>query len=158
MTISIKRTKILATLGPSTSTPEKIKELMQAGANGFRLNFSHGSHEERLDQIKWIRDASEELNRPVAVLQDIQGPKIRLGALKDNHFDVKKGDEIVTIGGLYGIVDEINDQKVVLDVDGVYLTFDRSAIRNRVSEAAPTAQVEAAIEGPTEESGSAIEE
>ena len=71
---------------------------------------------------------------------------------------IKKGDEIVTIGGLYGIVDEINDQKVVLDVDGVYLTFDRSAIRNRVSEAAPTAQVEAAIEGPTEESDSAIEE
>ena len=71
---------------------------------------------------------------------------------------IQKGDEIVTIGGLYGIVDEINDQKVVLDVDGVYLTFDRSAIRNRVSEAAPTAQVEAAIEGPTEESDSAIEE
>ena len=71
---------------------------------------------------------------------------------------IQKGDEIVTIGGLYGIVDEINDQKVVLDVDGVYLTFGRSAIRNRVSEAAPTAQVEAAIEGPTEESDSAIEE
>lgn len=47
---------------------------------------------------------------------------------------IKKGDEIVTIGGLYGIVDEINEQKVVLDIDGIYLTFDRSAIRNRVNQ------------------------
>lgn len=95
MSTIFKRTKILATLGPATSTPEKVKELMKAGANGFRLNFSHGTHEERLEQIKWIRDASAELNRPVAVLQDLQGPKIRLGALNDNRHDVKKGDEIV---------------------------------------------------------------
>ncbi|MEO5949336.1 MAG: pyruvate kinase [Candidatus Saccharimonas sp.] len=95
MSTIFKRTKILATLGPATSTPEKVKELMQAGANGFRLNFSHGTHEERLEQIQWIREASTELNRPVAVLQDLQGPKIRLGALIDNHYPVKKGDEIV---------------------------------------------------------------
>lgn len=95
MSTIFKRTKILATLGPATSTPEKVKELMQAGANGFRLNFSHGTHEERLEQIKWIREASAELNRPVAVLQDLQGPKIRLGALSDNRHDVKKGDEII---------------------------------------------------------------
>lgn len=95
MSTIFKRTKILATLGPSTATPEKIKALMQAGANGFRLNFSHGDYNERLEQIKWIREISAELKRPVAVLQDIQGPKIRLGVLKDNHFDVKKGDEIV---------------------------------------------------------------
>ena len=82
----IKRTKILATLGPATNSPEKIKALIEAGANGFRLNFSHGSYEERLDQIKWIRDASRQIGRPVAILQDLQGPKIRLGALKDNHF------------------------------------------------------------------------
>ena len=62
---------------------------------GFRLNFSHGSYEERLDQIKWIRDASRQIGRPVAILQDLQGPKIRLGVLKDNHFDVKAGSEIV---------------------------------------------------------------
>ena len=91
----IKRTKILATLGPATNSPEKIKALIEAGANGFRLNFSHGSYEERLDQIKWIRDASRQIGRPVAILQDLQGPKIRLGVLKDNHFDVKAGSEIV---------------------------------------------------------------
>ena len=91
----IKRTKILATLGPATNSPEKIKALIEAGANGFRLNFSHGSYEERLDQIKWIRDASRQIGRPVAILQDLQGPKIRLGALEGNHFDVKAGSEIV---------------------------------------------------------------
>ena len=91
----IKRTKILATLGPATNSPEKVKELIEAGANGFRLNFSHGSYEERIEQIKWIREASQQAGRTVAILQDLQGPKIRLGALKDNHFAVKAGDEIV---------------------------------------------------------------
>lgn len=95
MSNTYKRTKILATLGPATNSPEKIKQLIEAGANGFRLNFSHGSYEERLDQIKWIRDASAEVGRTVAILQDLQGPKIRLGVLKNNHLDVKAGDEIV---------------------------------------------------------------
>ncbi|MGZ7236533.1 preprotein translocase subunit YajC, partial [Streptococcus pyogenes] len=63
---------------------------------------------------------------------------------------IKKGDEIVTIGGLYGIVDEINDQKVVLDIDGIYLTFDRAAIRNRVIEAAVTPEVETIVKESTE--------
>ncbi len=95
MNTIFKRTKILATLGPATSTPEKIDELIKAGTNGFRFNFSHGSHEERLEQIKWIRDASAANSRTVAVLQDLQGPKIRLGTLNDNRHDVKKGDEII---------------------------------------------------------------
>lgn len=95
MNTIFKRTKILATLGPVTSTPEKIDELIKAGTNGFRFNFSHGSHEERLDQIKWIRDASIANGRSIAVLQDLQGPKIRLGVLNDNRYDVKKGDEII---------------------------------------------------------------
>lgn len=60
---------------------------------------------------------------------------------------IKKGDEIVTIGGLFGIVDEIDEQKVVLDVDGVYLTFERSAIRTRVSQAAtPVVEEVASVE------------
>lgn len=95
MNTIFKRTKILATLGPATSSEEKITELIDAGVNGFRFNFSHGSHEERLDQLKWIREASAASNRQVAVLQDLQGPKIRLGVLNDNRHDVKKGDEIV---------------------------------------------------------------
>lgn len=94
MAFIFKRTKILATLGPITSTPEMIKELITAGTNGFRLNFSHGDYAERDDQINWIREASRQNGKPVAILQDLQGPKIRLGMLNEN-MNVKKGDEII---------------------------------------------------------------
>lgn len=94
MPIIFKRTKILATLGPPTNSPEMIKELIIAGTNGFRLNFSHGDNQQRDDQISWIREASRQNGKPVAILQDLQGPKIRLGMLNEN-MDVKKGDEII---------------------------------------------------------------
>jgi pyruvate kinase len=94
MSLVFKRTKILATLGPATNTPAIIEQLITAGVNGFRLNFSHGSYEERDEQLPWIRNASEKLGKPVAILQDLQGPKIRLGTLNENT-TVKAGDEIV---------------------------------------------------------------
>lgn len=94
MAIIFKRTKILATLGPITSTPEMIENLLQAGVNGLRLNFSHGDYDERTDQIRWIREASEKVGKPVAILQDLQGPKIRLGMLNENT-PVATGDEII---------------------------------------------------------------
>ena len=90
-----KRTKILATIGPAVFDKDKIEELIMAGVNGCRMNFSHGSYEERDQHIKWIREAAAKKGRSVAILQDLQGPKIRLGELKDNHFDVKKGDELI---------------------------------------------------------------
>ena len=90
-----KRTKILATVGPSVFTEDKIKDMVYAGVNGFRLNFSHGSYEERDEQIRMIRKYAAERGKSVAILQDLQGPKIRLGELKDNHLDLKAGDELV---------------------------------------------------------------
>ena len=74
-----KHTKIIATIGPSTNSYELIEFLIKAGANGLRLNFSHGDYEERKQQILWIREASEKLKKPVAIIQDLQGPKMRLG-------------------------------------------------------------------------------
>jgi pyruvate kinase len=94
MGIIFKRTKILATVGPSTNSPEKIEQLILSGVNGLRLNFSHGDYAERDDQIDWIREASRKIGKPVAILQDLQGPKIRLGMLNENT-SVKKGDEII---------------------------------------------------------------
>ena len=90
-----KRTKILATIGPSTNSAEMIESIIMAGANGCRLNCSHGSNEERDQQIKWIRAAAKKKGRSVAILQDLQGPKIRLGTIKDNHLDLKAGDEVI---------------------------------------------------------------
>jgi pyruvate kinase len=77
--IHFKRTKIIATVGPATDSYEKIHGLIAAGVNCLRLNCSHGSNEERERQIPWIRKASQELGKPVAILWDLQGPKIRLG-------------------------------------------------------------------------------
>ncbi len=90
-----KRTKILATIGPSVFGADKVEEIIMAGVNGCRLNCSHGTNEERDEQIKWIRDAAAKKGRSVAILQDLQGPKIRLGAIKDNHLDLKVGDELI---------------------------------------------------------------
>ncbi len=100
MSLIFKRTKILATLGPATNNPEAIEELIKKGTNGFRFNFSHGTHEERDKQLLWVRQASEKLGKPVAILQDLQGPKIRLGNLNDN-VEVKAGDEIILDSSAY---------------------------------------------------------
>lgn len=85
-----KRTKIIATVGPATNNYDSIVKLINAGANGMRLNFSHGTHEEKGEQIKLIRKASKELKKPVAIIQDLQGPKMRLGDFE--------GEFIVTEG------------------------------------------------------------
>jgi pyruvate kinase len=89
-----KRVKIVATVGPATDNYESVLALIKAGVNGIRLNFSHGTNEERTEQIKWIRKASEELGKPVAIIQDLQGPKIRLGDFS-GVIPVKKGQELV---------------------------------------------------------------
>lgn len=77
-----KRAKILATIGPATNDYDMIEKLVARGVNGFRHNFSHGDYDERTQQIAWIREASRKLNKPVAILQDLQGPKIRFGNIE----------------------------------------------------------------------------
>lgn len=94
MNNTFKRTKVLATVGPAVMNPEKIDQMVEAGVNGFRLNCSHGTDEERHEQIGWIREAAEKYGRNVAILQDLQGPKIRLGAF-DGVVEVKTGEEII---------------------------------------------------------------
>ncbi|OUC16375.1 MAG: pyruvate kinase [Alkalinema sp. CACIAM 70d] len=89
---SRRRTKIVATIGPATSSPEVLRELIKAGATTFRLNFSHGTHDDHLRSIRLIRQVSNELNYPVGILQDLQGPKIRLGKFEDGSITLKKGD------------------------------------------------------------------
>jgi pyruvate kinase len=88
-----KRTKIIATVGPSTNNYKAILGLITAGANGIRLNFSHGSHEERQQQIGWIRKAAKSIGKPVAIIQDLQGPKIRLGDF-DGIINVRSGQSL----------------------------------------------------------------
>lgn len=98
MTI-FKRTKILASVGPPIDSYDSLEKMAKVGVNGFRLNFSHAKYEDADRQISWIRQASKAIGKPVAILQDLQGPKIRLGNLQHN-IDVKKGDELTLEYGI----------------------------------------------------------
>lgn len=89
---SVCRTKIVATIGPASSKPEVLRDLIQAGATTLRLNFSHGTHEDHQRSIRMIRQVSFELNQPVGILQDLQGPKIRLGTFENGAIELQKGD------------------------------------------------------------------
>ncbi|HEX6461736.1 MAG TPA: pyruvate kinase [Candidatus Saccharimonadales bacterium] len=77
-----KRAKIVATVGPATDNLEMIERMVRAGVNCFRLNCSHGTNDEREHQIAWIREAASKAGKPVAIMQDLQGPKIRLGEME----------------------------------------------------------------------------
>ena len=76
---SFRRTKIVATLGPASSSPERIRELIEAGVNVFRLNFSHGTTDMHRENLARVRAIAQDLGRNVGVLQDLQGPTIRVG-------------------------------------------------------------------------------
>ncbi|NEP00511.1 MAG: pyruvate kinase [Symploca sp. SIO2E9] len=89
---SLRRTKIVATIGPATSHPDVIKKLIKAGATTLRLNFSHGTHEDHQRSIRLIRQIAFELDQPVGILQDLQGPKIRLGKFENGSIILASGD------------------------------------------------------------------
>lgn len=97
---TLKRARILATIGPATDSPEMLEKIIRAGVNACRLNFSHGDYDERIEQINNIRAIEKKLNRHIPIVQDLQGPKIRFGEIKGNHYDIKEGDEL---GLTYGI-------------------------------------------------------
>jgi pyruvate kinase len=94
--MSSKKTKIVATVGPTSETKEMLHALAKAGVNVFRLNFSHGTHEDHLARLNTIREINEEFGLNLAVLQDLQGPKIRIGlvAEKDGAL-IKSGDKLI---------------------------------------------------------------
>jgi pyruvate kinase len=93
---SSRKTKIICTIGPSTNTPEMIRKLIVAGMDVARLNFSHGSYEDHIKVVKIIREVSADIGKPVAILQDLQGPKIRTGKLKNGPITLTPG-QIFTI-------------------------------------------------------------
>ncbi len=86
--------KIVATIGPSSRNYETIRDIIQAGARVIRLNFSHGTPEEHQKTVDWARKASVELDIPIAIFQDLQGPKIRVGSLEAESIEVKRGEEL----------------------------------------------------------------
>jgi len=94
-----RHAKIVATVGPASNTPEKLKELFLAGVDVFRLNFSHGSHEDHAKVHAAIRALEKEVGRPIGILQDLQGPKIRIGTLIAGKEDLVNGERVTFVLG-----------------------------------------------------------
>ena len=83
--------KILATLGPSSSTADRIKTLYEAGADAFRFNFSHGTHDDHRDRYEIVRSIESDVGRPISIVMDLQGPKLRVGTFENDRIDLKAG-------------------------------------------------------------------
>ncbi|MHA6248942.1 pyruvate kinase [Pontibacter sp. CAU 1760] len=94
MAISFNKTKILATVGPASNTPERLLALTKEGVNAFRLNFSHGAYSEHQKVIDHVRNLNKEHNMNISLVQDLQGPKIRLGDVKNGAIEIKEGQII----------------------------------------------------------------
>ncbi|MFM2359827.1 MAG: pyruvate kinase [Bacteroidota bacterium] len=108
----IKRTKIVATVGPACSTYEKLLELVRAGVNCFRLNFSHGAHEDKAQIIEYVRQINKKEPYNIAILGDLQGPKLRVGDLENGKIDLREGDEII-----------FTTEKVIGTKEKVYVSY-----------------------------------
>ena len=85
----MRRTKIVATIGPASRDRDTLVELIRAGMDVARLNFSHGSHEQHAETAERVREAAGRAGRPVAILQDLPGPKLRIGKLEGNVAELK---------------------------------------------------------------------
>jgi pyruvate kinase len=95
MELPMPKTKIVCTIGPASERPETLRELIQEGMNVARLNFSHGTHSEHKEKITRLRELSRELKRPVAILQDLCGPKIRVGTIPAPGLELKPGQSLI---------------------------------------------------------------
>src|SRR5438093_8837501 len=93
-----RRTKIVATIGPASATPEAVAALAHAGMDGARLNLSHGTHDEHRERARAVRATEAEVGRPIALIADLQGPKLRIGEL-DDPVRLSRGEDVVVSGG-----------------------------------------------------------
>lgn len=91
----MKHTKIVCTIGPASNSADVIRALVEAGMNVVRLNFSHGTHEEHASWIRTVREVSAELNRPIAILQDLSGPKLRIGEIEESNVVLKESSQLI---------------------------------------------------------------
>src|SRR5579872_5415942 len=149
----MRRTKIVATIGPASREPETLVRLVEAGMDVARLNYSHGTLDEHAETVRRVRDAAGRAGRPVAILQDLPGPKLRIGPLRDGMVELKPGERVVfSCGGedgegdashmsisWPGLADALQQGEVIYLADG--------SVRLRVAEVRAGAhEVEAEIE------------
>ena len=134
----MRRTKILATLGPASLRPGVLEEMIAAGLDAVRLNFSHGTHEQHAAAYQRVREASARTGRPVAVLQDLQGPKIRIGKVREGGMEVKAGGTlVVTTRAIEGGDGVVSTEYAALPRDvtpGLKILFDEGRVEVVVRE------------------------
>jgi pyruvate kinase len=106
------KTKVIATLGPATSTKEVLEKLILAGVDVCRINFSHGAYEDHAKVLNYIREINAELGLHTAILADLQGPKLRIGEVENNGVQLVTGNDLV-----------ITTQKAIGNADRVYITY-----------------------------------
>src|SRR6202042_3252909 len=95
----MRRTKIVATIGPASREPEVLRRMVEAGMDVARLNYSHGTLEEHAETVRRVRDAAGRVGRPVAILQDLPGPKLRIGPLKEDLVELTPGEHLTFLCG-----------------------------------------------------------
>ena len=148
----MRRTKIVATIGPASREPETLERMIEAGLDVARLNFSHGNRELHEENADRVRAAAGKVGRQVAILQDLPGPKLRIGALEDDIAELKPGERLLLIAGSNevgnaermsvswaGLADALTPNDVVYLADG--------AIRLRVETVRPgSGEIETAVE------------
>jgi pyruvate kinase len=139
----MRRTKIVATIGPASRDREVLVRMVEAGMDVARLNFSHGTHEQHAETAQLVREAAGRAGRPVAILQDLPGPKLRIGALRDDAVELRTGDPLVlTCGGDEHVGDAEHmwiswpGLAGALDRDSVFYLAD-GAVRLRVTTVRP---------------------
>jgi len=151
-----RHAKIVATLGPASSSPAMIRALFEAGADVFRFNFSHGSHEDHQARYDTVRAIEREVGRPIAVLADLQGPKLRVGALADGPVPLEEGErvrfDLDTAPGNRHRIPLPHPEVFAALRPGVHLLVDDGKVRLEVEEATrSTAVARVVIAGPISE-------
>jgi pyruvate kinase len=149
----MRRTKIVATIGPASREPQTLLEMVNAGMDVARLNYSHGTLEEHAETVKRVRDAAGRAGRPVAILQDLPGPKLRIGPLREDVVELKPGDRVTFSCGVEEGEGDASHMTIswpglaeALEVGAVIYLADGS-VRLRVAALRPQAsEVEAEVE------------
>ena len=144
-------TKIVATLGPSSSSPEMIEKLFYAGVDVFRLNFSHGSHEDHRNRFQAIRNLEKKVGRPTCILLDLQGPKLRIGTFENGPIELEKGQSfLLKLDPVSGSQQEVtlpHPEIFQALVSGTDLLLDDGKIHLRVQECSSTHALTEVITG-----------
>ncbi|MCI0750859.1 MAG: pyruvate kinase, partial [Flammeovirgaceae bacterium] len=135
--VSYNKTKIVATVGPSSNTKEMLRALAKEGVDVFRLNFSHGTHDDHQKVVNYVREINEEMGTHIALLQDLQGPKIRVNEVEEGVQLVRGQEIVITTRQLKGNAEIVSTSYEGLPTDvkiGDMVLIDDGKIELKVKE------------------------